>query len=155
MPQGFASGRIEREQITRSVRSKEEMACSGQNTGNPPARTNLVSPADDARSRIDCHNCGSGPQTYVSSRPAFRLASTRHVEHAPHPPRGHVKQIRLGIEARRHPVSGASASRRNQRPIGWRLLLFIRNRLPHFINSHRPVGFDEGGGDNMPTGFTV
>src|SRR5580692_3918411 len=106
MPESLARGRIESQQITRVISAEKEMPRGRKNSRNAFSIADFVIPHNFAGTVVEGAQRRIGPQVSVAASPAFRFPFRRIVINAEKAAAVHVKQLRLGIKARRHPIGG-------------------------------------------------
>src|SRR5689334_13111166 len=107
MPESFAGGRVESEEIAGVVGAEKEMSGRSQDSRDTLPVSDFVVPDDFTRAVVERAQCRIRPKIAVTASPPFRFAGSSEVIHAKDPSRIDVEKAGLGIEARRHPIAGA------------------------------------------------
>src|SRR5579872_1606334 len=92
---------------------------------------------------------GIRPEVAVAPSPTFCFSGDCIVVNAKQPPAVDVKQSRLAIKTRRHPIRGAVGTRFDESAIRTRRGFGLRDRAPTRINAARPGLIYERRGDQM------
>ena len=107
VPEGFAGGGIESQEIAGIIGAEEEMTGGGENARDAFAVSEFVIPDHFAGAIVEGAQSGIGPQVDVAAGPAFGLATRGEVKNAEDAAGGDVEEGGLRIEAGCHPIAGA------------------------------------------------
>src|SRR5229473_2272321 len=103
----------------------------------------LMVPNHFARAVVERANRGVRPKVAIPSSPSFRFARGGVIVNAEDPPRIHVEEVRLRIEARRHPVRRSVRAGFDQRAVRARRGLWLGDWVAMRVQSGSPRLIDE------------
>src|SRR5579863_6993523 len=155
MPERFAGGRIEGEQIAGGIAGEEQASGGGENSGGDFAVTEFAVPNEFAGAVIESANSGVGPKVAVATAPAFGFGGDGVVVDAEEATGVDIEEVRLRIETGSHPVGGAVGAGRNESTIGSGSGFGLGDGTAALINAARPGFFDERRSDEMLAGGAI
>src|SRR6266852_8072041 len=103
----------------------------------------LVVPNHFARAVVQRANRGVRPKVAIPSSPSFRLSRGGVIVDAEDAPRSHVEEVRLRIEARRHPIRRSVRAGFDQRAVRARRGIWLRDWAAMRVQSGSPRLIDE------------
>lgn len=151
VPEGFAGGGIESQEIAGIIGAEEKIAGGGEDAGDAFAVAEFVIPDDFTGAVVEGAQGGIGPEVEVAAAPAFCFAGEGEIKNTEDAAGGDVKEAGLRIEAGCHPIAGAVGTGLDERAVGARGGIGLGDGAAAGVNSFRPILVDEGGGDEMLT----